>query len=466
MRFALLVVLVLGACKTRNPALCCDSPTDCAELGVSESALPCDDGLVCLAHQCQPPLDAASTPRCEGDGDCSAPTPYCNEQSECVECVHSEQCGELEPVCDATQSCRGCVVDEECASSVCDRTTGACVQEAAVLYVSPTGGEQATCARTDACSVTRAIALADSARRTIKMAGGSYTATLAIDKPLIVHGYGATINTPADAEDTILLGNGADVQVLGLAIINANLNNTAVRCNSAPPSPHLSLDEVSIDSHGSTMFIQNCTATVTRGRLQTRKTTAQVVLVLPTSTVMIDRTVLDGGNGVWGEGRDSVVRITNSVIKNQTGPEGAFAGSNLFGQGAGSVSVEFSTVINSRVTCGDAAPPCAGGTAVGSCIRNSIVLNGTAGAPADTIGAGCVANYTMVYPQSTALAGSNNVYGVNPMLVDHVGGDYHLAAGSPAIDAADPGTTTMIDFEGTPRPQGPRSDMGAFEYKP
>ena len=41
--------------------------------------------------------------------------------------------------------------------------------------------------------------------------------------------------------------------------------------------------------------------------------------------------------------------------------------------------------------------------------------------------------------------------------------DYHLQAGSPAIDA---GATVAVtdDFDGNPRPQGQAYDIGAFEW--
>jgi hypothetical protein len=41
--------------------------------------------------------------------------------------------------------------------------------------------------------------------------------------------------------------------------------------------------------------------------------------------------------------------------------------------------------------------------------------------------------------------------------------DYHLTAGSPAVDHATPSLVTL-DLDGTPRPSGPAPDLGAYEF--
>jgi hypothetical protein len=54
----------------------------------------------------------------------------------------------------------------------------------------------------------------------------------------------------------------------------------------------------------------------------------------------------------------------------------------------------------------------------------------------------------------------------DPLLVDLLNGDYHLAAGSPCIDAGDPLNYPPTDFEGDTRPNGVAPDIGADEYYP
>jgi hypothetical protein len=55
----------------------------------------------------------------------------------------------------------------------------------------------------------------------------------------------------------------------------------------------------------------------------------------------------------------------------------------------------------------------------------------------------------------------NDLWNINPLFVSAA--DYHLTAGSPAIDA---GAMVAVsdDFDGNPRPQGDAIDIGAFEY--
>lgn len=45
-------------------------------------------------------------------------------------------------------------------------------------------------------------------------------------------------------------------------------------------------------------------------------------------------------------------------------------------------------------------------------------------------------------------------------------GSVHLNADSPAVNAANPSAVGTPDYDGTMRPQGGRSDIGAFEFKP
>ncbi len=54
----------------------------------------------------------------------------------------------------------------------------------------------------------------------------------------------------------------------------------------------------------------------------------------------------------------------------------------------------------------------------------------------------------------------------DPRFIDPAAGDYHLAPGSPAIDAADDPHAPAVDLDGHPRPAGPHADIGPYEWSP
>ena len=84
----------------------------------------------------------------------------------------------------------------------------------------------------------------------------------------------------------------------------------------------------------------------------------------------------------------------------------------------------------------------------------------------------------LVFGNTTDYQGIANQTGVNlnisadPLFVDASTGDYHLQAGSPAIDAGSASGAPSIDYDGTTRPLDgngdsiPAVDIGAFEYSP
>lgn len=458
---AVTLALLLAACTRPNPVVCCASADDCSSIGISEAERTCALGLTCREHECQLPLDAPLQ-ECVQNSDCSGTTPVCAPDRTCVQCVVSTDCPSSAPTCDPNNlSCRGCAVDVDCDSEACDGVTGLCFAEASIAYASPTGSSTAPCTKVEPCSVQRAFAITDITRDTVKMAPGAYTGSITVtNKTVNVHGDGATISSTSGA--TLTVNDRGRVRVTGLIIVAGGTTNNAVDCVSLNnvDVPMLALDRVQAESLRNVLNLVKCAAIVSRSKLRTSGSNS-ALFATEGSTADVDRTTLLGGGFVVGSTYASLVRLTNSVIGNPTSGEDAFFPVE------GAITVSFSTVINARGGCGSGAAVCSGSSPNGVCYDNSIVANLVAGAPADSVyGTACVANHTLVFPQTAVIAGTSNKLGVNPLLEAAGSGDFHLLPGSPAIDAANPAATVTQDHDGLLRPQGTASDMGAFEFTP
>src|SRR5262249_36878907 len=79
-------------------------------------------------------------------------------------------------------------------------------------------------------------------------------------------------------------------------------------------------------------------------------------------------------------------------------------------------------------------------------------------------GTACTVQHSLAFPQTTPLGTA--MITADPKFVDPTNGNYHLQAGSPAIDVAPAGAQNSHDFDGIQRPQGAANDLGAFERMP
>lgn len=114
------------------------------------------------------------------------------------------------------------------------------------------------------------------------------------------------------------------------------------------------------------------------------------------------------------------------------------------------------------------------GISIGSTAKNVKVFNNTivdyAGNPyaihAISGGSGEIKN-NISYPRPNSIpagfTASNNLT-TDPKFVNAAGGDFHVQAGSPAIDAGQTLAEVTNDFEGGARPAGAAYDIGAYEF--
>jgi hypothetical protein len=442
-----LVVLVATACTKPNPVVCCTSAADCSSLGLNEPNRACQDGFVCVEHECE-----IATGPCLVDDQCAEPTPFCDPGIACVACLDDAQCSGERPTCDdQTRSCRACVDDGDCDSSLCDISTGMCVPENEIVFASPSGHDSGTCEKASPCSIAHANATVDSVRNKIKLAPGAYTATVpVIGKTLIVHGVGATVTGASAPAFTV--ENGGRLRLVGLTAISQIGGGSTIRCEGGTNgTPTLELFRTTVDASGTAIIGNPCMLDVEQSVVRVR-TANNVLILFNYSVAHIDRTFFDGGSTM--QPLEATVHFTNSIFKR-------VGRNDLHGmiQGLGPVDISFSTIIDTFIECG-------GQGATGLTVNSSILHYSATGAPSDVVqGSGCPVTYSVVYPQSQPLGTTTNAHQL-PRLKDVATDDFHLLSNSPALDRGDPAATTAFDYDGIARPQGGGRDSGAFEFVP
>ena len=439
----------VNACTQKNPNLCCMLQADCDAVGLPATT-GCDDGLVCRGNQC-----IAET--CSSSVQCDSAAPFCNGES-CVErCSDDSQCPGFQgdpaatfcvdgacascradhddcpanaPVCD-NGGCRTCVVDTDCASAVCDLETGSCVDASSILYVATTGGNGA-CTQADACSLARGMSLIGPSHSILRLDAGTYPTTISfpVGTQVRIIGVDATIDA-GTATYAVTLGAGSNVRARGLKVTRGDVNCLATQ---GQPSS-LTLEDV--DTAGISISTAHCNLNLLRSKVSG-------VLAQETGGVTADRSTINNLNLAFSMG--IIVDIRNTIFL-----QAPSLGSSTH---PSSGRISFSTfVMQNFANC----------TGTLTYEDDIFLSTGNAGYAIQVSGP-CTATFdhNLAFPQTTAIG--TNMIMVDPRLASPLNGDYHLSAGSPAIDAADSASVDPIDFDGTSRPQGNGRDLGAFEF--
>jgi hypothetical protein len=485
-------LLAIAACSKPNPDACCTTQEQCDAVGLDDitgckAANVCDSNGACVAKECSTSVDCTSPDRpvcindlcvakCTVDDDCTglAGTPHCGTDGVCVACLDDTQCSASAPVCDsATRECRACALDTECPDGVCLEADGVCASSSQVVYVTTNGGSDSNdCSANAPCStVTHALTLVDAARPVIHLIGGTLYAgaPLNITKPVHIDATGTTIMGGADGPFVTVANNVSPVVLAHVKVLAPTNNAITVGTSSS-----LRLFDATIDrgvkvtggtvdavsstfantgfnlpavdcSNGSVSIEQS---TVTEGQINTSN-----------CQLTVRRTLLHSGNSGLLYASGGLVTIENNIFVE----DNEYADCAGVGTAASGSSVRFNTFVNTSAATGDGvALGCDGTVDVTSNIFAYRSMH-PMGPPAGQL---CPAKYSLFDEIAVAehTVGEGNVVSAAPSFF--VGpADYHLAAGSPAIGAAQTDLPVMIDYDGHPRPQpdGTHPDMGAFE---
>lgn len=481
-RFFFVAALLGVACTKANPHRCCNDRLDCVAKNLLSDS-QCEGGLVCRDDEC------VAVP-CASSDSCSPAAPFCVDGFCADQCAEDTQCpgfgGETAMLCvaggciecrtsaDCTNAtlpfcaagvCSACFTHAECTSDVCDTDTGTCVEEATVVYVAPGGSESSDCTKAEPCRVDRAAAVTDATRPNVKFAEGTHEATVDPSSgtsrwyfatPINLRLYGPPYFRAIINGGLGIGGSGSfyvrDLELGFLTVLGESASST-------------SLDAARVWISDGTLNVDGLTGTVTDSYVGAGLSAQEAVRVGTTMPTMLtlDRVHVAGGYYGVHVGAGARTEIRNSVIRHQHPYSSATRSAIHSDPNALTSSVVFSTFYNTVWNCGDVSND------VKFHSRNNILLNELSAAPADTItGTQCTHDYVIVKPQSSPLVGGNNLFNVHPGYLQGSGEVvyFNLQPGSVAIDAADPAATETHDILGTPRPQGTRHDIGAFEYAP
>ncbi len=458
------VLVPAGGCKERNPAYCdvtpdcpggqlCDPDAHrCYDPAAPDASIGCGQSSdcpvaapICTSEECTP-----CQPGVDGDADCAERDPataHCASDGRCVACLSADDCGGTTPVCDqATGTCRPCADHEECVFEVCNIGVGSCLSSDNVIYVDEGGTDGTGCGTPNMPCATisgpdGALDKVGGTRGTIRLRGGSYQENVDIDTgvSVAVIGKGATISPATSGPPVFTVAGGSTVVVDGLTVMLAIGGDAShgFRCES---SSTIDLRRVtSRDNQGNGISASNCTVTVSRGLIRGNL-----------------------GGGLYLS--DSAFSVRNSFIvaNGDAGASGSTFGGVYVANGLNKSPQEFdfNTVADnqSATTALSNGVQCT--TATAMVARNDIVYANIGGI--DTLSGNCAWAYSAV---EGGVSGDNNI-STNPMFANPPMVDFHLQAGSPCQDTADPAASETVDFDGDDRPEGNRRDRGADEVAP
>jgi hypothetical protein len=403
-----------------------------------------------------------SPPGCTADEQC--PGQVCDVPSRtCVQCTATSAaaCTAATPVCDADDhTCRACTAHSECASNAC-LPDGTCAAEDQVAYVT-TNGQSTDCTHTAPCA-SFADALATE-RPYVKLTGTFTEAvTIASQNVTVLAAPGAKL-TPMTQGSLLTVSGTSNVSVYDLELDGANATGATPIVQIQPGATGtVSFTRAKINKGGGDGILSSAsgaTLAVIQSTVNDNTglgiSAAGGVLAVTQSTVSGNT---GGGINVTASGTTTFQITTNFIVRN--GSSSSPIGGLYLGSGTGSGSeLAFNTIVDNEATTGAAN---SGGVVclnVGFAGANNIIAR-------NFINNNATASNSNSFGDCTYdVATTSTVEALKFVEPDMTPYDYHLTAGSSAIDQATTPSNVAIDVDGDVRPQGAQKDQGADEYTP
>lgn len=399
---------------------------------------------ICVAMTCVSCLSSS-----DPEGACAAAspsTPHCQtSDGTCVACRDASDCSGTTPFCDAsTHVCRGCVADAECPSLICDLTPSTpaprqCIPIAQVVYVDPNGDDgpgqgltPTTPNKTIQHAINNAVGLTP-VRGFVHAATGTYAegGTGVNNKTIYIVGAdGATVHATMGGKDGLGAGGGGSLTVRNMTVI-ADMGNGG-NCNGSS-------------------FAAYRTKFINSGQTG--------VVSVGCAPLILDGCIVSGNKAGGVVVQSGDFTIVNSVLASNSG------GAGMYQTGGGTTTVFVNNTIADNTTGGGVGGMhCASPTT--PLPVNTILFNNKS--------AGSILSETDCMG---SFLGSDQMVGGSAPTVDLSaqspgfvgGGDYHLVAGSPCLDAGSStvGPPPNHDADFLPRPDAKtmKIDLGAYELQ-
>ncbi len=471
----------------------CNSVEECSDNNLhctSDSMGSCEE-CVTLSH-----CNEAQGEICDADNKCTVLTctdepgtmsdvcamansnrPFCSDGGICVECGSSVDCSQpADSVCDPVDfSCRGCEAHSECEDSkACDMDTGMCEAESSIIYVAKDGVDEAECGgATDEClTIEQALTEVKPDKRIIVVREGFYPEaiqTSILNVSIIADGE-VTLN-PVLYETmapnfAIGITGSANVEIHGITIKASSADPYRPTVNCSNSSATLALFDSTVDeAEGEGVIAQACNLRLERSTITNGGGTG--VLAKNGAQLTVLASTISGNDAGGVDVLESAFTIVNSfVIANGDGSS-AFGGirvNNLMEQDQ---VLDFNTIAgNQKSPASELAVDLQCTTNKKLIASSNIVYGGFAGTSDTVPNLGANENCELIYSniEGDPTTEETNI-DANPKFQDENSWKYQILTGSPCIDAAEPGSSVLTDYEGDLRNQGEGNDIGADEVE-